>query len=103
MGRLAQAFTEVEEHVAVLGQELKSLKEYAVFLEEENLRLKRELSVLSAADAELVRANSALIQRQATENLAKMYADSFHVCHLCFGEPREEPCLFCEAFLRRDE
>ncbi|MDR1605423.1 MAG: initiation control protein YabA [Gracilibacteraceae bacterium] len=102
MGRLAQAFTEVEEHAAVFGQELKSLREYAIFLEEENLCLKRELSVLSETDPDLVRANSALIQRQAAETLEKMYADSFHVCHLCFGRPRAEPCLFCEAFLRRD-
>jgi regulator of replication initiation timing len=102
MSRLAQAFAEVEEHVTVFGHELKSLKEYVTFLEEENTRLKLD-SVLSATDPALLQMNSSGIQRASIENLEKMYADFFHVCHLCFGEPRTEPCLFCEAFLRHDK
>ncbi|MDR1322254.1 MAG: initiation control protein YabA [Gracilibacteraceae bacterium] len=102
MNRVAQAFTELEDHVSVLGQELGSLKKYAAFLEEENTRLKRELSVLSHTDPALVQMNSAGIRGMAAENLAKMYADCFHVCHFHFGERWTEPCLFCEAFLRHD-
>ncbi|MDR1960710.1 MAG: DNA replication initiation control protein YabA [Gracilibacteraceae bacterium] len=103
MGRLAQAFTEVEDHVAVLWQEIKSLKEYVVSLEDENTRLQRELSILSETDAALLRANSSQIRREAAENLEKLYQEGFHVCHLFFGEPMTEPCLFCAAFLRHDE
>jgi regulator of replication initiation timing len=103
MNRLAQAFIEFEDHLDVLGLELRSLKKYATFLEDENSRLKRELSVLSAVEPEVLQANSVGIHGLAAENLEKMYADFFHVCHLCFAKPRTEPCLFCEALLRRDE
>lgn len=102
MGQLHQAISEVEENLAGLLSEVRSLRQYVEILEEENVKLKRQLCAVSEADTVRVQKNAARIQKEAHENLEKLYSEGFHVCHIYFGEPMEGSCLFCNAFLRKD-
>ncbi len=102
MGQLYQAITEVEENLSRLIIEVRSLRHYVEYLEEENVKLKRQLCAVSEADTARVQKNAAKIQKEAHENLEKLYQEGFHVCHIYFGEPLEGSCLFCNAFLRKD-
>ncbi|UWG97671.1 initiation control protein YabA [Dehalobacter sp. DCM] len=102
MGQLYQAITEIEENLSSLLGEVKSLRQYIEYLEEENVKLKRQLCAVSEADTARVQKNGAKIQKEAQENLEKLYQEGFHVCHIYFGEPVEGSCIFCNAFLRKD-
>lgn len=102
MGQLYQAITEIEENLSRLLGEVKSLRQYIEYLEEENVKLKRQLCAVSEADTARVQTNGAKIQKEAQENLEKLYKEGFHVCHIYFGEPVEGSCIFCNAFLRKD-
>ncbi len=102
MGQLYQAITEVEENLSRLMIEVRSLRQYVEYLEDENVKLKRQLCAVSEADTARVQKNAARIQKEAHENLEKLYNEGFHVCHIYFGEPLEGSCLFCNAFLRKD-
>jgi len=102
LGQLYQAITEVEENLSRIHSEVKSLRQYVEYLEEENVKLKRQLCAVSEADTTRVQKNAARIQKEAQENLEKLYSEGFHVCHIYFGEPMEGSCLFCNAFLRKD-
>jgi regulator of replication initiation timing len=102
LGQLYQAITEVEENLSRLMIEVRSLRQYVEYLEDENVKLKRQLCAVSEADTARVQKNAARIQKEAHENLEKLYNEGFHVCHIYFGEPLEGSCLFCNAFLRKD-
>jgi regulator of replication initiation timing len=102
LGQLYQAISEVEENLSKLLNEVKSLRQYIEYLEEENVKLKRQLCAVSEADTARVQKNAARIQKEAHVNLEKLYSEGFHVCHIYFGEPMEGSCLFCNAFLRKD-
>lgn len=102
MGQLYQAISEVEENLSRLLSEVRSLRQYVEYLEEENVKLKRQLCAVSETDTARVQKNAARIQKEAHENLEKLYSEGFHVCHIYFGEPLEGSCLFCNAFLRKD-
>ena len=102
MGQLYQAISEVEENIAKLLNEVRSLRQYVEYLEDENIKLKRQLCAVSEADTLRVQKNAARIQKEAQENLEKLYKEGFHVCHIYFGEQLEGNCLFCNAFLRKD-
>ena len=102
VGQLHQAITEVEENLSRLLNEVKSLRQYIEYLEEENTNLKRQLCAVSEADITRIQKNASKIQKEAHKNLEKLYEQGFHVCHIYFGEPMETNCLFCNAFLRKD-
>jgi regulator of replication initiation timing len=103
MTQLAQALTEVEEKINSLLEEVQRLKPYIRALEEENIRLKRELCSLPDKVTKKVMANAEYLQGMADENLERLYSEGFHVCHLHFGQPldSEKDCLFCNGFLHR--
>lgn len=102
MGQLYQAITEVEENLSRLIGEVRSLRKYIEYLEDENAKLKRQLCAVSEADTTRVQKNAAKIQKEAQENLERLYNEGFHVCHIYFGEPMDGSCLFCNAFLRKE-
>ncbi len=102
MGQFTQAISEIEDNLGRLLDEVKSLRQYVQYLEEENIKLKRQICAVSEADTERVQKNAAKIQKEAHENLERLYTEGFHVCHLYFGEQLDGPCLFCTAFLKKD-
>jgi len=102
LGQFSQAMTEVEKNLGKMMEEIGRLKRYVVSLEEENIRLKRQMFAVSEREIERVQSNAGRIQLEARENLEKMYQEGFHVCHFYFGEPLEEGCLFCSAFLQHE-
>jgi len=103
MSQLTQALTEVEERLNSLLEEVHRLKLYVQKLEDENVRLKRELCAIPEQETERVIANAERIQGVAHENLERLYKEGFHVCHLHFAQPLDSgDCLFCMGFLRRD-
>jgi len=101
MRQLTQAFTEVEEKMRSLMDEMARLRPYVKALEEENIRLKRD-AALPAEETKRVLANAEHIQSVAHDNLVRLYNEWFHVCHLRFGQLLEGDCLFCVGFLRKD-
>ena len=103
MSHLTQAISEVQERLGSLLDEVERLKRYIQALEEENIRLKRELCAVPEQETNRVIANAERLQGVGHENLMKLYKEGFHVCHLHFGQPLEAgDCLFCRAFLRKD-
>jgi len=103
LGQFSQAMAEVEENLTKLLTEISRIRHYIDSLEDENLRLKRQLCALSDAETERVQNNANLIREQARENLDKLYTEGFHVCHIYFGEPLDGVCLFCSAFLHNEQ
>jgi regulator of replication initiation timing len=102
LGQFSQAMAEVEENLSKLLEEIRRLKHYIDSLEVENTNLKRQLCVLSGAQADRVQNNANKIQKVARENLDKMYQEGFHVCHIYFSEMLDGVCLFCSALLQRE-
>ena len=89
----------VEKSQRILQEEIQRIRLEVIGLEEENKRLRLQLSQAGNMDYQLVTENGVKIQQTARENLEKLYGEGFHVCHLFFGRERNGECLFCRGFL----
>lgn len=100
--KLTQALIDMEEKLTGLLKEMQILKMHVYALEEENHDLKARLCSIGPAEKAAVADNVEKIQGQGFENLTKLYEQGYHICHLHFGQARDQDCLFCLGFLKRD-
>jgi len=88
----------IKEHIAQLVEE-----NHGLIVENEKLRHRLEQEMSKAVGRKKEKKEE--VKRPVGEghdNLARLYLEGFHICHMHFGRLRQDgDCLFCLSFLKK--
>lgn len=101
MQSLFKLVKEMEIKLHTLLSEVQELKYKAREMEDENTRLRRELAAVYREGFSGGTGEGGI--PGGFFNLLALYDQDFHICNLHFGRKRAGDCLFCMAFLRKEQ